>query len=493
MNHRNCLTPWAVLAALALPAPAQTTMPRDLPDFSWAGYHAGEKPLPEPKATASAADLGGAGDGKADDTAALKAALAKAAKVGGAALVPPGRWKLTEVLRIDRSGVVLRGAGSGKTTLVCPKSLTDIRGASPSWSWSGGMVEVVPPPGPSQVVGRLVAPAPAGATRLKIAPADRAGARPGEWLELQWFNDRGKDTLLEHLYGGAIARERMGREMQTADRVVVREWVRVTAAGDGEVALAQPLRIDARPAWRVRLVRQPLLEEVGVEGLTFEFPQTPYPGHLREKGYNAILMRAVVNGWVRDVRTAQADSGVIVNQSKHVTVCDVVLRGRTMHHPLAASWSADCLFTRWRIEAPHVHGTTISWAAHGNVFSRGWGRRLAMDAHRAAPFQNLHAAITIADAHRPFRSGGSAPRGPHAARQNVYWNVRLLTGGRGIRIRGHGEWPLGMFVGFHGDGKVALDPVAGLRQQVLHLNRRPDIEDLHAHQLRRRLGKQTPP
>ena len=488
-----------VVGSLLVPVGAGELKVRDLPDFSWAGYHAGAKALPELKATAKARaidvrDHGGVGDGRADDTAALKSALAAAARGGGVVAIPPGRWVLTDVLPITTSGVVLKGAGATKTILVCPKSLSDIRGPNRNWSWSGGMVEVAPPRGRRQVLARVVRKAAAGTRQIVVEFAGPARPRAGEWLEMQWYNDKGKDSLLDHLFGGVVPRERMGTALQQSNSARVREWVRIEAVHGQRLRLAQPLRIDARPQWRPTLLRRPFVQEVGIQGLSFEFPETIYPGHLREKGYNAIYIQGLVNGWVRDVRITNADCGIVLGACKHVTVCDVLLRGRTMHHGLCISFGSDCLFTRWRIEAPHIHGTTISWAAHGNVFSQGWGRNLAMDAHRAASFQNLHTAVTIEYGNkppRPFRSGGSRPRGPHSAGRNVYWNIdnRFPTSGGTVQITGYDEWPLGIFVGWHGNRKLLMPPVKGMRQQVVALNEEPAIADLHQYQLKARLGR----
>ena len=105
---------------------------------------------------------------------------------------------------------------------------------------------------------------------------------------------------------------------------------------------------------------------------------------------------------------------------------------------------------------------------------------------RAASFMNLHTAIVIDHGDRvwnPFRSGGSRPRGPHAAKSNVYWNIENRFSGAGsARIGGHGEWPLGVFCGWHGNRPLRFDPVPGMKQQVLELNKKPAIEDLHRHQ-----------
>ncbi|MHC4550665.1 MAG: hypothetical protein ACYTEZ_18035 [Planctomycetota bacterium] len=471
-----------MLRTLALTLlPGLALAQEDLPDFSWAGYRAGEQAPPrrEPTVTLHAEE--------GDLTAALRAAV----RQPGVVRIPAGRWTLRDVVEITRDGVVVQGAGSDRTVLFCPHSLTDLQGYRPGWSWSGGMLHVGPAGGGAQDAGRVIARAATGATRLEVRWRRRP--QPGTWLELTWFNDTGQDTLLDHLYGGVIPRARMGQELQEATGPRVREWVLVREAGADFVVLAQPLRLEVRPAWRPTLRARPYVREVGLEGLRLEFPRTPYPGHLKEKGFNAIDLGAAIDCWVRDVKIVNADSGIFTHGCKRVTVSDVVIRGRTMHHCLAASWSVDCLFTRWRIEAPHVHGTTISWCAHGNVFSHGYGRALAMDAHRAASFENLHTAIVIDHgemAYNVLRSGGSRPRGPHAARGNVYWNVEHRFRGRTepFRIAGHAEWPLGVFVGWRANVPLRFAPVAGLRQRIEDLNEEPAIDDLHRWQLARRLS-----
>ncbi len=119
-----------------------------LPDFSYAGYRYGEKPIPKRTGGVSVKHYGAKGDGKSDDTAAFKKALA-AAK--GVVLVPAGRYKITDILYIDKSNIVLRGAGPEKTTLFFPKYLNEVKenwGATTSgrktsnYSWSGGYLWV---------------------------------------------------------------------------------------------------------------------------------------------------------------------------------------------------------------------------------------------------------------------------------------------------------------------------------------------------------------
>ncbi len=100
-----------------------------LPDFSHAGYHDGEAVLPKIPQVLNVKDFGAVGDGKHDDTQAFMDAIAEGKK--GAIFVPPGRYLITRIVEIKKSGIVLRGAGSDKSVLVCPVPLETIRSGEP--------------------------------------------------------------------------------------------------------------------------------------------------------------------------------------------------------------------------------------------------------------------------------------------------------------------------------------------------------------------------
>ena len=80
-----------------------------LPDFSYAGYHRGERPLPTRAPDVSVKDYGAVGDGQADDTAAFRRAIE--VNPGEVIAVPAGRYKITNFLTITASGTVLQGEG----------------------------------------------------------------------------------------------------------------------------------------------------------------------------------------------------------------------------------------------------------------------------------------------------------------------------------------------------------------------------------------------
>ena len=110
-----------------------------LPDFSFAGYRAGEQSIPSVKQSLNVRDFGARGDGKTDDTRAFKEAIVRYR--GGAIFIPPGRYVISDILSITKSGVVLRGAGQGATTLYFARSLEDILGTGKVPYW-GGLIDV---------------------------------------------------------------------------------------------------------------------------------------------------------------------------------------------------------------------------------------------------------------------------------------------------------------------------------------------------------------
>lgn len=107
----------------------------NIPNCSYTGYRAGERPLPSPPVVANVRDFGATGNGQTNDTAAFEAALEKAGRSGGAVLVPAGTYVLTNVLRLVRSGVVLRGEGADRSILAFDRSLSDVLGRTERAGW----------------------------------------------------------------------------------------------------------------------------------------------------------------------------------------------------------------------------------------------------------------------------------------------------------------------------------------------------------------------
>lgn len=116
-----------------------------IPYVGRAGQRAGARNLPRYRVVADVRAYGAKGDGSVDDAPAINRALAAAAERGGGTVsIPPGTYRIDDVIRIAHSGVVLRGAGSDRTKLYATRNLTEVIGPygsryggdKSSWSWA---------------------------------------------------------------------------------------------------------------------------------------------------------------------------------------------------------------------------------------------------------------------------------------------------------------------------------------------------------------------
>lgn len=400
-----------------------------LPDFSFAGYQRGEKPLPDLPPGVSVKLFGAKGDGETDDTAAFHKALADVKS--GAIEVPPGRYRITGLLEIKRPNVVLRGAGPDRTVLFFPTPLNDIK---PDWgattggrktsnySWSGGFI-VLRGSFQSRKLTDISGTATRGDKQVQVESA--AGLRVGQEIEV-YQSDTPDNTLAVHLYSGDA-----GPVENLKGRTRASLVCRITAITGNRVSLDRPLRWDMRPEWKPQLrAFAPTVTGSGVEHLTFEFPVTPYQGHFTELGFNPVALSGVAHCWVRNVRVVNPDSGPFVSGVFN-TVDGIVFetsrpadkQNCTGHHGMCA-FGSDNLFTNFDARMRFIHDLTVSGFCSGNVFASGRGVDLCLDHHRHAPHENLFTDLDAGAGTRLWRCGGGEALGKHCGARGTFWNIR---------------------------------------------------------------------
>lgn len=413
-----------------------------LPDFSYAGYHRGERKLPDRRATVSVKAFGARGDGKTDDTKAFQRAIAAAP--GKVIAVLAGRYVITDFLTIRSSGTCLKGAGPDKSVLYFPTPLNEIK---PNWgatttgrrtsnySWSGGFVSVAGLPS-RQVMATVTAGARRGERALTVSTL--SPFRPGQDVRLV-MSDTPAQTLATHLYAGDP-----GPLKNLGTKAGESLAVRITG-GDGRnrrIEFDRPLRTDVRAEWKPTIyAASSSVEEVGIEDLAFEFPVTPYKGHFTELGYNAIAMRGCRNCWVRNVRIAHADSGLFISGT-NITMRDIVWesdrqverhRKATGHHGVTLG-GQDNLLERFEFRTRFMHDITVTNRSAGNVAADGSGPDICFDHHCYACRANLFTNIDLGEGSRMFQSGGGAALGRHSGAWETFWCIRARRGQ---------EWPAG--------------------------------------------------
>jgi hypothetical protein len=445
-----------------------------LPDFSFAGYRSGGTPIPDVAVKGNVKDFGAKGDGVTDDSQAFLKAISSVSN--GAILVPAGRYLITEVLFIKKSNVVLRGEGPDKTVLYFPKPLEDILGGY--WSWTGGVIWVEGKESGSKLAN-VTAEALRGDTTLTVSSTSKIKA--GQMIRLVQYENGGSlgsDLHADEQNGGSCLAQ------WTKGRLV--DWAAKVAAVQGkEITLERPLRVDVHLGWSPEVhSHKPAVQEVGIEGLSIEFPDVKYAGHFKEPGYNAINFRNVSNSWVRNVTIVNADGGIYLEgpSTRFNTVQGIRFTGRGGHHGTEADRSQDNLITDFSFENTFLHDITVQLVANGNVFSKGEGVNINFDHHRAAPYENLFSDIDAGKGSRLWDSGGDTCAGPNSGARETFWNVRK---GSGSALSSVPDWPQINVIGAafsdmtqEGRWVEGLDPASLFPQ------------DLHESQLARRLGGQ---
>jgi len=401
-----------------------------LPDFSHAGYHSGEKAIPTVKQAASVKTFGAKGDGRTDDSDAFIKAIASVKS--GAIYIPPGRYKITKIIEIRKSGIVLRGAGANKTILVFPKPLNDIKpnmGSTTSgrptsnYSWGGGFIWFKGGIG-SGGLTTITAPATRGEREFKVASIDKL--KPGRRIQIYLRDDKNK-SLLSHLYSGDPGDT--GKIRASSHKVSLP--CRVVSVGEGRMTIDRHLPLDIQLAWKPEVKQfAPSVTESGIEDVCFLFPKRQYKGHFTELGYNAIAFSGVVNCWARNIRIVNADSGIYVH-GRFCTVQRISLemqgaktgRGGVFGHHGVTLGGSDNLVTQFDIRMRFVHDITVS-RSWGNVASNGRGVDLCFDHHKKAPFANLFTNLDIGAGTRMWRCGGGRSLGRNCGAFGTFWGIR---------------------------------------------------------------------
>ena len=429
-----------------------------LPDFSYAGYHAGEAKIPTPPAEWDLKrDFHAAGDGRTDDSQALLNAIQSIKS--GVLFIPKGTYVISKRIDISKGNLILRGAGSNETILFFRNSLQDLFGnkakgtEQSQWAFRPGLINFNgrDPITAETRLASVTAAAKRGTRSLTIstgtsgepASPERSSLtiKKGQWIRLV-ESDPPKDSaatgsLIRYLYGDLTPPVPGSIEDLIGTRSVVRFLSRVKSVSGNQIELERPLPYDVRAEWAPEIHRfVPSVQEVGVEHLSIHFPWTAYPGHFKEKGYNALFFQDVSQCWINDVEIQNSDFGVDLSSTNFCTVNNVTLttsasravgadaRGANGHHGIDIGRGTENLVTNFNVQTTFVHDMSVEWYALHTVFSKGRGIDLNMDHHREANYSSLFSQLDLGAGTRPFNSGGSNNRGPHAGAHNTYWNIR---------------------------------------------------------------------
>ncbi len=517
-----------------------------LPDFSFAGFQFGEQPLGLHHQVSptifDVTEFGARGDDALDDSAGISKAVAAAHAQKGPVVVqfPPGRFILSDIIYIERSDFVMRGAGSGATQLYFPRplmyspdppALQELREylvkmnkrqrekhnnldlPFSQYAWSGGFIWTRVPGErvkayldeyhqPQKAITRAVQ-GTRGSRQLQVK--DTSELKAGDVVRINWYNKAGENgPLVNAIYQGAEVT--VGSHHWTLpEQPLVSQQVVISAINGKTITIKDTLLHDIG-AEGAEVASWPHLSNVGIEHLSLQFPDAPRIAHHVEQGFNGIYLTRLFNGWVRDINIHNADSGILTEEVANVTIADVTTTGTNIaHYSVAMGDTHNVLVKNLQVFNTVVHPlsfntfSTRSVYTHSEVFTAP-----VLDQHSGANHQNLfddiRVHVSLDDAQRKqrrfplFKGGGASYWKPTHGAFSTFWNISVqLDNGFDsqvpITLYGVNDGPEARLVGVHGNAPLAIEygPDAYV-EGVNHFY--SSVPSLYEYQLRARLSSQ---
>jgi hypothetical protein len=364
------------------------------------------EPLPRPTLLVNVLDHGAKADASAAAQGAIAAAVAALGGQPGVVQLPAGTFLLTGTVSLP-SGVILRGAGAGVTTLRCNPANSGTGCLQAAGKTTGNWRNVTAGLGKGSTV---------------LALSDTSGLVVGDWLELRQKNGTWDSKPADW---AAFA---LGQMLRITD---------VTAT---TVTVDRPLRMTFEAALEPQVIRWQPVTDVGIEDLTIDRYSDPTTG----ASYN-ILFSLAANSWVQGVEGNRSiGSHVMITRSSRITV-----RGSFFHdsyvydgsgtrgYGVTVSDHASDNLIEGNVFNHLRHAMMVKVGANGNVF----GYNDSHDPYRSETFNDFAGDISL-HGHYPFANlfEGNivaniildqywGPNGPHNTflRNRAEWYGILIT------------------------------------------------------------------
>ncbi len=521
-----------------LPNILQKSSQHYLPDYSYAGYHFGEKKSgTNIGKILKAQDYNVIPDDGRDDTKALQNLMQVAQEVEGAVIIqlPKGRIILSDILYIERSNIILRGAGSGEngTEIYCPRpmryfkdpeQLSELREylveldkrqiesennidlPFSQYAWAGGIIWVKYPNirvkeylDKYDEAPKLLSKVLKGEQGGKILQVDNISKlKIGDVVQIEWYNKDGEDgSLLNALYGEYDLK--IGsHHWNYPSHALVRQRSLITKIAGNKVTIKDPLLLDISEEWAPAMVEWKHLEEVGIEHFKVTFPIAPTIAHHVEDGYNAIYLTRLFNGWVTDVKIENSDSGILTEEVANITINDIETLGEKLaHYSVAMSGVHNVLVKNLNVKNKVRHPLSFNTYSTKSVYLDCKVQvEPILDQHSGVNHQNLFDKVEVSialngeNSYPLFAGGGAGYWKPSHGSYTTFWNIDVnfedgFEQNKTVILNGMKDGPNARLIGVHGN--LPVEVVYGPSAYIEQLNEEmTQIPSLYRYQLKKR-------
>ncbi len=466
-----------------------------LPDFSYAGYHRGEKAIPVVSHKVyNVLDYGAKPNDCKSDCKALRKAIAAAEKNGsGIIFFPKGRYYFNtkkdsrKPIIVKGSNIVFRGEGSGEngSELFMENPMP---AKNPKQMWTSPPMFKFMGNGDGSKLANVKGTAGRGTFSVELDNTSKI--KIGEWVILKVKNPD-PNFVAEEL-SPCCASEKWTNITQKG--VYVSEYHQVKNVEGNAIVFEEPIMraVDGKYNWAI--FNYGHFEEVGVENLAFvgnwKEKFVHHKSWLHDGGYKLLHFSRLANSWVRNCRFTDVNGAFHPSLCANVTVQNCVITGNPGHSAISASASTRVLIAKIDDQSSQWHAPGVAGASIGTVLWRvKYTDKTSFETHASQPRASLFDCIE--GGFFLGRGGGARHNLPNHLRDLVLWNYKETDGPEeNFEFWSSKTWfwkivpPI--VVGFHGAGTTFKEDQI---QELESLGTPVKPESLYESQLEFRLGK----
>lgn len=400
-----------------------------LPDFSYVGYHQGEKNIPSNKdyKIFNVTDFGAIADDTISDKKAIQKAITAANKNGsGIVFFPKGRFLVNEMndepnkIISKGSSIIFRGSGSGQggTELFMKNYLPP---ADPTKMWTVPPLFLFTSGGTDKLIGTVTEDAKIGSFNLTLNTTE--GLKSGDWIILKLLNN-----------SPALIKEELGSNEVSPNwtyivnkGIDVKVFYQIKKIEKNTISLTTPISYKINPKYKWEVSKFANSQEVGIEDIAFVGNWKEKFIHHRswkdDSGFTILNFSRLTNSWLKDCRFTDCSVAAIVAQSANVSVINCKITGNGGHEAITSNGSTNVLIAKCTDEASQWHSFGSSHGAMNTViWNCVYPSTTCFESHASQPRNTL--LDQVEGGLMKNRGGGAIENMPNHMQGLVMWNYK---------------------------------------------------------------------
>ncbi|MFD1629392.1 DUF4955 domain-containing protein [Pseudopedobacter beijingensis] len=397
-----------------------------LPDYSYAGYHFSEKPIPDVSIRKyfNVVDFGAKPNDDLSDEQAIQLAIDAAEKHPGGAVVffPKGKFIINgdtlkrHQIRIKKSNIVLKGSGAGVggTEIYQPEMWVNNRSVLFKAETNS-----------SAKLATIVKDAPRETFVVEVDNASKL--KPGQDVIVRHRSEE----YTRKYFAPQDLKPQWTRLVGEKGGMQIIEIHTIKSINGNKVTFHNPLHLDVTlvKSAPFELYSYSALEECGVEDILFSSNWKSYPEEfvhhknaIHDNAYIAVGMENVKNSWVRNCEFRDWNDCLFFRAGYAVTVESVRFTGKKGHTSLHARSGYGVLVKKCSFNGAQHHGPGTGYSAAGTVVTQcQMDKDQHFDSHGGQPYATL---LDDIDGGIFTNLGGPEAGHPHHGQFMVFWNFK---------------------------------------------------------------------